>query len=283
MISVSSDGNHLWGINRDYETFYKPGKEGYWEKIDSPSLKQLSVNHDGSVVWAVDIRFDTYYRTTDSSEWTKINDGNRNLMYVSAFGDAGGFFGVSQNGNTYIKESLESGFEVIPGNTRMVASNEAGDGLYGVHKYFTIFYRYGKLGKNGENYALKGSASQSSTEHGGVASRAIDGNTNGHWSAASTTHTHYGKQWWKVVLQNEVKISKVVAYNRLDCCSNRLDTAIVELIDAGGTVVDSQQFGSTSTAYAFNFDDTIAKTVRIRLQQNNYLSLAEVQVYGEEV
>jgi len=283
MISVSSDGNHLWGINRDYETFYKPGKEGYWEKIEGPSLKHLSVNHDGSVVWAVDINFDTHYRTTTSSEWTKINDGNRDLMHVSAYGDAGGFFGVGKNGNTYMRESLESGFEIIPGNTRMVASNQAGDGLYGVDKFFSIFYRYGKDGVNGENYALKGTASQSSTIHGGVASRAIDGNTYGHWNAASTTHTNYGKQSWQVVLKNEVKVNKVVVYNRLDCCQYRLNNAIVELLDAGGQVVASKQFGAQSMTYAFDFDDTRTKTVRIRLQQNEYLSLAEVQVFGEEL
>merc|ERR1712157_714436 len=285
MISVSSDGNHLWGINRDYETFYKPGKEGYWEKIEGPSFKQLSVNHDGSVVWAVDINFDTYYRTTDSTvEWTKINDGNRDLMHVSAYGDAGGFFGVGKNGVTYMKESLESGFEPIPGQTRMVATNEAGDGLYGVDKFFSIFYRYGKLGINGENYALKGTASQSSTQHGGVASRAIDGNTNGHWNSASTTHTNYGLQSWQVVLKNEVKINKISVWNRKDCCQYRLNNAIIELLDAGGQVVASKQFAPTSAiTYAFNFDDTKAKTVRIRLQQNEALSLAEVQVYGEEV
>jgi len=283
MISVSSDGNHLWGINRDYETFYKPGKEGYWEKIEGPSLKQLSVNHDGSVVWAVDINFDTYYLTTGSSEWTKINDGNRDLMHVSAYGDAGGFFGVSKNGVTYIKESLESGFETIPGQTRMVATNEAGDGLYGVDKFFSIFYRYGILGMNGENYALKGTASQSSTEHGGVASRAIDGNTNGQWNSASTTHTSYGKEWWKVELKNEVKVNKVIVSSRTDCCHWRLNSAIIELIDAGGQVVASQQFGPYSNTYAFVFDETTAKTVRIRLQQNEHLSLAEVQVFGEEL
>ncbi len=30
---------------------------------------------------------------------------------------------------------------------------------------------------------------QSNTAHGGQASRAVDGNTNGHWSRGSTTHT----------------------------------------------------------------------------------------------
>ena len=193
------------------------------------------------------------------------------------------FFCESKNGVTYIKESLDSRFETIPGQTRMVATNEAGDGLYGVDKFFSIFYRYGKLGINGENYALKGTASQSSTQHGGVASRAIDGNTNGHWNSASTTHTGYGLVWWKVELKNEVKVNKVIVSSRTDCCHWRLNNAIVELIDAGGQVVDSQQFGPTSNTYAFVFDETTAKTVRIRLQQNEYLSLAEVQVFGEEL
>jgi len=40
------------------------------------------------------------------------------------------------------------------------------------------------------NVALYKSATQSSTDHGGVASRAVDGNTNGDWYNGGTlTHT----------------------------------------------------------------------------------------------
>ncbi|HNX36126.1 MAG TPA: hypothetical protein PKM57_15985, partial [Kiritimatiellia bacterium] len=40
----------------------------------------------------------------------------------------------------------------------------------------------------GENVALKGKAQQSADANGGVASRAIDGNTNTSWGGNSITH-----------------------------------------------------------------------------------------------
>ena len=44
-----------------------------------------------------------------------------------------------------------------------------------------------------ENVAPKGVATQSSTDHGGDARRAIDGNTNGDWGRGSITHTQEGE------------------------------------------------------------------------------------------
>ena len=50
---------------------------------------------------------------------------------------------------------------------------------------------------------------QSSLDHGGIPSRAVDGNINGNWGGKSVTHTRHGKgqdNWWQVDLQGKTCI-----------------------------------------------------------------------------
>lgn len=54
------------------------------------------------------------------------------------------------------------------------------------------------------NLALDGAASQSSTDYGGVAANAIDGNTNGVFNKGSVTHTEAeDNPWWQVDLGDD--------------------------------------------------------------------------------
>ena len=69
----------------------------------------------------------------------------------------------------------------------------------------------------GKNVALNCKTSQSSTAHGGHASRAVDGNTDGDYSQKSVTHTaeNYRDPAWEVDLgRNAIPIEKIVIWNR---------------------------------------------------------------------
>ena len=70
----------------------------------------------------------------------------------------------------------------------------------------------------GENVALKGAASQISTDYGGEAKRAIDGNTEGdYFKGNSVSHTGAGDNlWWEVDLKATRKIEKIAVWNRTD-------------------------------------------------------------------
>jgi hypothetical protein len=72
--------------------------------------------------------------------------------------------------------------------------------------------------RDGQNVALKGKASQSSTDYAGEARLAIDGNTKGDYFAAkSTTHTRIeDSPWWEVDLGAELPVERVVLWNRTD-------------------------------------------------------------------
>ena len=86
---------------------------------------------------------------------------------------------------------------------------------------------------NGENIAMRGKASQSSTDFGGVAERAIDGKTNGNFTKGkSVSHTGRDKDpWWEVDLGREAEIENVVIWNRTDGVGGRLANFRVELLD----------------------------------------------------
>lgn len=86
----------------------------------------------------------------------------------------------------------------------------------------------------GSNIAPLGTADQSSTDYGGVASRAIDGNTSGWWSHGSVTHTtrdQASSEWWRLQLQTPEHIDRIVIWNREDCCNTRLNGATLEVYD----------------------------------------------------
>jgi len=69
-----------------------------------------------------------------------------------------------------------------------------------------------------ENIALKGEAKQSSTDFGGDAKLANDGNTSGQFAEAkSTTHTAISDDpWWELDLKSVQSLDRLVIWNRTD-------------------------------------------------------------------
>ncbi|HVK22769.1 MAG TPA: alpha-L-fucosidase, partial [Actinokineospora sp.] len=78
------------------------------------------------------------------------------------------------------------------------------------------------------NIALGMPATQSSTlaGSGAAASRAVDGNTNGSYTAGSVTHTADApldtNPWWQVDLGSSQAVGTIKLFNRTDCCADRL-------------------------------------------------------------
>ena len=155
----------------------------------------------------------------------------------------------------------------------------------------------GPVSPAGTNLALNGSATQVNTWNGNVASRAIDGNTGGNWSAGEVTHTDVGvsQPYWTLDLGSVNTINTIRLWNRTDCCSDRLTDYHVFVSDTpfiGTTVAASQNqagvsdYHNTGTA-GTTTDVTVNRSGRyVRVQLSStatdiVLSLAEVQVFGE--
>ena len=135
-----------------------------------------------------------------------------------------------------------------------------------------------------ENIALCKRVSQSSTAFGGDASRAVDGKTDGDFGHQSVTHTNFqSKPWWQVDLDSEETIRQINIYNRTDTASNRLSNFHVILLDSFGNEIDRKHISSLTDTFAqIAIDYKKARYVRIELEGNNALSLAEVQVLRAE-
>jgi len=147
------------------------------------------------------------------------------------------------------------------------------------------------------NVAPGKAATQSSTLPGygsaGAAS-AVDGTTDGSFSDGSVTATNLDSNaWWQVDLGTSTTVSSIVVWNRTDCCGNRLGDYWVFISDTPFLPTDTPTtlqfrpgtFSSHQTA-APNPSTTVAagaqgRYVRVQLTGANYLSLAEVQVFGQ--
>ena len=146
--------------------------------------------------------------------------------------------------------------------------------------------------QTGTNIALGRPATQSSTAYGGLSSHAVDGNTNGDFQAGSISHTGNDVEaWWQVDLGNVQSISTIGVWNRTDCCGDRLSQFYVLVSDVAFASTDlataMNQSGVSSyfvngvagrpTAIAVN---RTGRYVRVQLSGQNYLSLAEVEVFA---
>ena len=135
-----------------------------------------------------------------------------------------------------------------------------------------------------ENIALGKRVSQSSTAYDGFASKAVDGNTDGNFGNQSVTHTDFqSKPWWQVDLDKEETIRQINIYNRTDTAQDRLSNFHVILLDSFGNEIDRKRISSLTDTFAqIAIDYKKARYVRIELEGNNALSLAEVQVLRAE-
>ncbi|MBB6048487.1 DUF1553 domain-containing protein [Armatimonas rosea] len=92
-----------------------------------------------------------------------------------------------------------------------------------------------------ENVARKGKASQSSTDFGGEAARALDGNTSGKFPDNTVTHTKQEKDpWWEVDLGATYPLQSVVVWPRTDAHPGMLANLRVTLYDENRKVVGEQ-------------------------------------------
>lgn len=128
---------------------------------------------------------------------------------------------------------------------------------------------------------------QSSTCFGGLATRAVDDNTSGEYWRESVTHTCLeANPWWLWDFRELRLITRIIIWNRTDCCRDRLSNSYVEILADDFTVVNSQFIASgliNSKTFSYGAGVTGSK-VRVRVDATEgVLSLAEVRVESTAV
>jgi hypothetical protein len=137
-------------------------------------------------------------------------------------------------------------------------------------------------------------ATQSSTIGTGVARHAVDGNTNpvysNSWNTSVTMTNADPQAWWQVDLGGATYISSIKIFNREDRFSERLSNFYV-LVSLDPLLSDRLQNvledPEVHKIHIKSVDRSIvvypavyAQYVRIQLAGTNYLSLAEVEIWG---
>jgi hypothetical protein len=139
---------------------------------------------------------------------------------------------------------------------------------------------------------------QSCTAFNGEAIRAVDGIVDGDYTHNSVTHTdiyaNHGpvevdapgatpdQQWWTVDLGAIRGVRHATIYNRTDCCADRLGSFTIWGINPGSGNWMNLGGANMNSNSVIDIDLTDVNTQTFWLQKNdtNYLSLAEVQVWG---
>ncbi|HZY58118.1 MAG TPA: discoidin domain-containing protein [Candidatus Binataceae bacterium] len=140
-------------------------------------------------------------------------------------------------------------------------------------------------------------AAQSSTIDSGTAGSrsASDGKTDGNFYHGSVTSTKRDPNaWWQVDLGSSKAIGSVVIWNRTDCCASRLSDYWVFLSDTPFSPSDtpatlqqragtwkSHQTAAPDPAATISAGGAKGRYLRVQLNGTDYLSLAEVQVFGQ--
>lgn len=123
---------------------------------------------------------------------------------------------------------------------------------------------------------------QSTTDWGGSASRAVDGNTDQNYHHGSCTCTkNGGNEWWRVDLQQVVDVQSVQIWNRKDCCKDRINGARIVV----GNSLDHHQ-GKVCAVLDSISDSRIyscvasGRYVFVVNSAGEHLTLCEVKVFG---
>jgi hypothetical protein len=142
------------------------------------------------------------------------------------------------------------------------------------------FYIYDKFGQGSNlEWARRGTTKQSSTNNNLFSNLAVDGNI----LTFSSTSKELNP-WWEVVLPKDILISDIYVSNINDMSQSQLSNFEIILYDFDNSLVDKKKYGDkVIPKYAWNNINQIARRVRILLNKESNLNLAEVKIYGQAV
>lgn len=134
------------------------------------------------------------------------------------------------------------------------------------------------------NLAFLGTATQSSTSVQALASLATDQITNGVLGHGSVTRTSTEDQpWWRVDLEEESEITDIRIWGRTDSDSDSLSNFDVSILDENDQVVWTNHQTSFPDPMVALTPDAVGHAVTIQLRGSGILSLAEVEIMGNQI
>lgn len=142
------------------------------------------------------------------------------------------------------------------------------------------FYVYDRFGQGSNvDWARRGSTRQSTTNNNLYSNFAIDGNI---LTFSSTTKEQ--SPWWEVILPKDILISDIYITNTNDSSQMPLSNFDIILYDFDNALVDRKKYSDkVLNKYSWNNINQISRRVKILMNKQGNLNLAEVKVYGQAV
>ena len=122
-VSVSADGQHIWGVNAGDQVYRRDVANAKWERVPG-ALTQVCVSACGGHVLGVNRGGAIYHRQRKDSAWTKLSGS---LTHVSASTGARHIWGVNAAGQIYYRRGVEAAkWERVPGALTQVCVSACG-------------------------------------------------------------------------------------------------------------------------------------------------------------
>ena len=188
---------------------------------------------------------------------------------------------------------------VLTGNpgTVTIKATQAGNGQYSaapeIIRSFDVVESQTGGCNNTQNIGLNSNTTQSGTQSGGDASRAVDGNTDGSfWGGNSVTITNWqSNAWWESDLGGMANIESINIWNRTDCCQEFLSDVYVFVSEVPFVSQDLNETLNQPGVSSYFIDGVVGapsevmvnrsgRYVRVQLEGAAFLSLAEVEIMG---
>ncbi|XP_078692969.1 polycystin-1-like protein 2 [Branchiostoma floridae x Branchiostoma belcheri] len=138
------------------------------------------------------------------------------------------------------------------------------------------------------NIAVCKKATSSGVGFGGYPEKANDGNNGGGMYASGSCAHSAGEAnpWWMVDLGTQYPIERIVVYNRLDCCSDRISPSNIHVGNSpvllDNPIVGNINYVAGTLAYEFIYDGIMARYAGIALARAELLNFCEFEVYTNE-
>jgi|GEM_PF-6018302 len=287
------------------------------EALEVVTKRDSSLSNRGNsseADWEVETRYeyDLYDRVT--TETTKVKDTRGNSVderiFVQRFQydnkgrvtkhtlpndfevdygfNAKGFLESVSTPRTLARENVRGFDEDHLALVKKLAEEHAAKLLSQAQEYSAKAQEYKSLSQHSSqrtNLVLNQRAHASSTGWGGDPSRAVDGNTDGNYSNGSVTHTHLAPTswWWVHLPAGGQDVHSLKIHNRTDCCGHRLNSLVAYIYTPEWTFLKSMklsEFTKQGAAYTAVINTANVGFVQLNVQ-NDYLSLAEVQVFEQ--
>ncbi|XP_078617645.1 uncharacterized protein LOC144885598 [Branchiostoma floridae x Branchiostoma japonicum] len=255
-------------------------------------LESVSVGRAG--VWGVNSNFQIFYRTgtagnetSPGTAWLPVSGG---LNQISS-GD-GEVWGTDVNNFVFVRRGISadtpegSSWEFIEGSMREVQISASSNQVWGVDTAQHVYRRLGQqTPRTGVNVALGKPAFLTSTLDDYEASRAVDGiaDTDLNHGSCAVSRVEEEPVWW-VDLGKSYVVERVVIFNRQDCCAERLNPFHINIGDTPETSTQcggDHQISLTEPSISVSCPGMQGRLVAVILPgTSRTLSLCEVHVFA---